>query len=126
MESRLVYLETLCCQCEQQTVKQHHVNQLEVYKKKKRREMEVLEVELNSEHAQKVTELEQAMQQKLKERQKVYEEAFNQDVQQYLSTGFLQHRGKAVCSFYFLLLVDNETISGNKRLLRQIKVTRIC
>ncbi|XP_031697190.1 dysbindin-A-like, partial [Anarrhichthys ocellatus] len=36
MESRLVYLETLCCQCEQQTVKQHHVNQLEVYKKKKR------------------------------------------------------------------------------------------
>ncbi|XP_031696700.1 dysbindin-A-like [Anarrhichthys ocellatus] len=92
MESRLVYLETLCCQCEQQTVKQHHVNQLEVYKKKKRREMEVLEVELNSEHAQKVAELEQAMQQKLKERQKVYEEAFNQDVQQYLSTGFLQHR----------------------------------
>lgn len=92
MESRLVYLETLCCQCEQQTLKQHHINQLEVYKKKKRRELEALEVELNSEHAQKVAELEQAMHQKLRERQKVYEEAFNQDMEQYLSTGYLQHR----------------------------------
>ncbi|XP_042279178.1 dysbindin-A-like isoform X2 [Thunnus maccoyii] len=92
MESRLVFLETLCCQCEQQTFKQHHISQLEVYKKKKRRDVEALEVELNSEHAQKVAELEQAMQQKLRERQKVYEEAFNQDMEQYLSTGHLQHR----------------------------------
>lgn len=92
MECRLAYLETLCCQCEQQTFKQHHINQLEVYKKKKRREVEALKVELNSEHAQKMAELEQAMQQKLRERQKVYEEAFNQDVKQYLSTGYLQHR----------------------------------
>ncbi|XP_069028077.1 dysbindin-A [Embiotoca jacksoni] len=92
MESRLVYLESLCSQCDQQAVKQQHVRQLEEYKKKKRREMEMLEVELNSEHAQKVAEMEQAMQQKLRERQKVYEEAFNQDVEQYLSTGHLQHR----------------------------------
>ncbi|XP_039973278.1 dysbindin-A [Xiphias gladius] len=100
MESRLLYLETLCCQCEQQTFKQHHINQLEVYKKKKRRELEALEVELNSEHAQKVEELEQAMRKKLRERQKVYEEAFNQDMEQYLSTGYLQHReptGADVC-----------------------------
>ncbi|XP_054477506.1 dysbindin-A-like isoform X2 [Anoplopoma fimbria] len=110
MESRLVYLETLCCQCEQQTVKQHHINQLEVYKKKKRREMEALEVELNSEHAQKVAELEQAMQQKLKERQKVYEEAFNQDMQQYLSTGYLQHR---------------EPTEADVRVLDQMTVTNI-
>ncbi|KAM7382335.1 hypothetical protein PAMP_002072 [Pampus punctatissimus] len=92
MESRLVFLETLCCQCEQQTFKQHHINQLEVYKKKKRRDVEALEVELNCEHAQKVAELEQAMQQKLRERQKVYEEAFNQDMEKYLSTGHLQNR----------------------------------
>ncbi|XP_068590698.1 dysbindin-A isoform X2 [Cebidichthys violaceus] len=110
MESRLVYLETLCSQCEQQTVKQHHINQLDVYKKKKRREMEVLEVELNSEHAQKVAELEQAMQQKLKERQKVYEEAFNQDMQQYLSTGYLQHR---------------EPTGADVRVLDQMTVTNI-
>lgn len=41
MESRLVYLETLCCQCDQQTLRQHHSNQLEVYKKKKRYEMQI-------------------------------------------------------------------------------------
>nr|XP_020476322.1 dysbindin-A-like isoform X2 [Monopterus albus] len=92
MESRLIYLETLCHQCEQQTFKQHHINQLQVYKKKKRREVEALEVELNCEHVQKVAELDQAMQEKLRERQKVYEEAFNQDMKQYLSTGYLQHR----------------------------------
>lgn len=100
MESRLVYLETLCCQCEQQMVKQQHITHLEAYKKKKRKEVEALEVELNNEHTQKVTELEQARQQKLRERQKVYEEAFNQDVEQYLSTGYVQHRelpGADVC-----------------------------
>ncbi|XP_041649545.1 dysbindin-A-like [Cheilinus undulatus] len=92
MESRLVYLETLCAQCEQQTSKQHHINQLEGYKKKKRKELEAFEAELNAEHAQKVAELEHAMQQKLRERQKVYEEAFNQDMKEYLSTGYLQTR----------------------------------
>uniref|UniRef100_A0A3B4WVA1 Dysbindin-A-like n=1 Tax=Seriola lalandi dorsalis TaxID=1841481 RepID=A0A3B4WVA1_SERLL len=107
MESRLVYLETLCCQCEQQTVKQHHINQLEAYKKKKRYEMTLFLfiVELNSEHAQKVAEQEQAQQQKLRERQKVYEEAFHQDVEQYLSTGYLQHRGEA-------LVLDQMTVTN--------------
>ncbi|XP_063341828.1 dysbindin-A isoform X3 [Pelmatolapia mariae] len=101
MESRLVYLEALCLQCEQQTAKQQHINQSENYKKKKRRELELLEEELGSEHAQKVAELELVMQQKLRERQKVYEEAFNQDVEKYLSTGYLQNRepaGADVCS----------------------------
>ncbi|XP_047217695.1 dysbindin-A-like isoform X2 [Girardinichthys multiradiatus] len=95
MESRLLYLETLCCQCEQQTVKNQHKSQLEGYKKKRRREVEMLEAELNSEHAQKMAEMELAMQEKLRERQRVYEEAFNQDVEKYLSTGCLQGRGSA-------------------------------
>ncbi|KAM3614389.1 uncharacterized protein V6R79_013336 [Siganus canaliculatus] len=92
MESRLLYLESLCYQCEQQASKQHHINKLEVYKKKKRKELEALEVDLNSQHAQKVAEVEQAVQQKLKERQKVYEEAFKHDMEQYRSTGYLQQR----------------------------------
>ncbi|XP_030014353.1 dysbindin-A-like [Sphaeramia orbicularis] len=92
MESRMVYLETLCCQCEQEAVKQQNIDQLECYKKKKRKEVEALEVELNCEHAQKVAQMEQAMQQKLRARQKVYEEAFNQDMEHYLSTGYLVHR----------------------------------
>ncbi|XP_015259310.1 PREDICTED: dysbindin-A-like, partial [Cyprinodon variegatus] len=94
MESRLLYLETLCCQCEQQTVKTHHTNQLEEYRKKKRCDVisDPFRTELNSEHAQRVAELELAMQQKLRERQKVYEKAFHQDVEKYLSTGCLQSR----------------------------------
>lgn len=56
--------------------------------------------ELSSQHTQKVAELEQAMQQKLRERQKVYEEAFNHDMKQFLSTGYLQHRGKSLLLYY--------------------------
>ncbi|XP_007579062.1 PREDICTED: dysbindin-A-like isoform X1 [Poecilia mexicana] len=95
MESRLLHLETLCCQCEQQTVKNHHMSQLEDYKKKKRKEADLLEAELKCEHAQRVAEMELVMQQKLRERQKVYEEAFNEDVEKYLSTGCLQGKESA-------------------------------
>lgn len=50
-------------------------------------------VELKSCHAQKAAELEEAVHQKLREQQKIYEEAFKRDVKHYLSTGSLQHRG---------------------------------
>ncbi|XP_037374795.1 dysbindin isoform X3 [Talpa occidentalis] len=46
--------------------------------------------ELDAQHTQKVLEMEQAQQMKLKERQKFFEEAFQQDMEQYLSTGYLQ------------------------------------
>lgn len=51
-------------------------------------------MELSSQHVQKVAEVDQAMQQKLRERQKVYEEAFNEDMKQYMSTGYVEHRGE--------------------------------
>lgn len=48
-------------------------------------------VELDSEHAQKVPEAESGQQQvKLKDRQKFFEEAFQQDMEHYLSTSYLQ------------------------------------
>ncbi|KAJ8004705.1 hypothetical protein DPEC_G00139080 [Dallia pectoralis] len=90
MESRLMYLDNLCGQCEQQRFKQYQVLQLESYKMKKRKELESIKAELDSEHAQKVLEMEHAQQVKLKERQKYFEEAFQQDMEQYLSTGYLQ------------------------------------
>ncbi|XP_041962406.1 dysbindin-A isoform X1 [Alosa sapidissima] len=90
MESRLMYLENLCAQCEQQRFKHFQNLQLENYKKKKRKELESLKAELHSEHAQKVLDMEHAQQAKLKERQKFFEEAFQQDMEQYLSTGYLQ------------------------------------
>lgn len=90
MESRLLYLENLCGQCDQQRFKHFQILQLENYKKKKRKELESLKAELDGEHAQKVLEMEHAQQAKLKERQKYFEEAFQQDMEQYLSTGYLQ------------------------------------
>lgn len=46
--------------------------------------------ELDAEHTQKVLEMEHTQQLKLKERQKFFEEAFQQDMEQYLTTGYLQ------------------------------------
>ncbi|KAL4629924.1 hypothetical protein GN956_G17197 [Arapaima gigas] len=46
--------------------------------------------ELDSEQEQKMLDAEQAQQIKLKERQKFFEEAFQQDMEQYLSAGYLQ------------------------------------
>ncbi|NXT11674.1 DTBP1 protein, partial [Prunella fulvescens] len=57
--------------------------------------------ELDAEHAQKVLDMEHTQQMKLKERQKFFEEAFQQDMEQYLSTGYLQiaeRRGKFMSS----------------------------
>ncbi|XP_066539026.1 dysbindin-A isoform X2 [Hoplias malabaricus] len=90
MEGHLMYLEDLCGQCEQQRFKHYEILGLENYKKKKRKELESLKAELDAEHAQKVLEMEHAQQAKLKERQKYFEEAFQQDMEQYLSTGYLQ------------------------------------
>ncbi|XP_052434772.1 dysbindin-A isoform X4 [Carassius gibelio] len=90
MESRLLYLEDLCAQCEHQRSKHFQILQLENYKKKKRKELESFKAELDAEHAQKVLEMEHAQQVKLKERQKYFEEAFQQDMEQYLSSGYLQ------------------------------------
>ncbi|XP_053093860.1 dysbindin-A isoform X3 [Pangasianodon hypophthalmus] len=53
--------------------------------------------ELDAEHAQKVLEMEHAQQVKLKERQKYFEEAFQQDMEQYLSTGYLQITDRRAC-----------------------------
>ncbi|XP_051573846.1 dysbindin-A-like isoform X3 [Myxocyprinus asiaticus] len=90
MESRLMYLEDLCAQCEHQRFKRFQILQLENYKKKKRKELESFKAELDAENAQKVLLMEHTQQVKLKERQKYFEEAFQHDMEQYLSTGYLQ------------------------------------
>ncbi|GAA6078904.1 dysbindin-A isoform X1 [Tachysurus ichikawai] len=59
--------------------------------------------DLDAEHAQKVLEMEHAQQAKLKERQKYFEEAFQQDMEQYLSTGYLRitdRRGEALSDLH--------------------------
>ncbi|XP_047652161.1 dysbindin [Phacochoerus africanus] len=90
VENHLLNLEDLCGQCELERYKHMQSQQLENYKKNKRKELETFKAELDVEHTQKVLEMEQAQQMKLKERQKFFEEAFQQDMEQYLSTGYLQ------------------------------------
>uniref|UniRef100_A0A2K6GCL4 Dystrobrevin binding protein 1 n=1 Tax=Propithecus coquereli TaxID=379532 RepID=A0A2K6GCL4_PROCO len=90
VENHLLRLEDLCGQCELERYKHMQSQQLENYKKNKRKELETFKAELDAEHTQKVLEMEHTQQMKLKERQKFFEEAFQQDVEQYLSTGYLQ------------------------------------
>nr|XP_039318543.1 dysbindin [Saimiri boliviensis boliviensis] len=90
VENNLLHLEDLCGQCEFERCKHMQSQQLENYKKNKRKELETFKAELDAEHAQKVLEMEHTQQMKLKERQKFFEEAFQQDMEQYLSTGYLQ------------------------------------
>nr|XP_034817379.2 dysbindin isoform X3 [Pan paniscus] len=103
VENNLLHLEDLCGQCELERCKHMQSQQLENYKKNKRKELETFKgvvnpkerfmasfSELDAEHAQKVLEMEHTQQMKLKERQKFFEEAFQQDMEQYLSTGYLQ------------------------------------
>ncbi|KAF4088534.1 hypothetical protein AMELA_G00083860 [Ameiurus melas] len=97
MESHLMYLENLCGQCELQRIKHFQILQLENYKKMKRKELESLKAELDAEHTQKVLEMEHAQQVKLKEKQKYFEEAFQQDMEQYLCTGYLQIADRRAC-----------------------------
>ncbi|NXM84583.1 DTBP1 protein, partial [Oenanthe oenanthe] len=98
MENHLLCLEELCEQCELERYKCMQTLQLENYKKTKSGgntpaifDLSVLcSAELDAEHAQKVLDMEHTQQMKLKERQKFFEEAFQQDMEQYLSTGYLQ------------------------------------
>ncbi|XP_031759124.1 dysbindin isoform X2 [Xenopus tropicalis] len=90
VERHLLELEDLCEQCELQRFKHAQCMQLEQYKKSKRKELENFKAELDAEHTQRVLDMEHAQQMKLKERQKFFEDAFQQDMEQYLSTGYLQ------------------------------------
>ncbi|XP_044130361.1 dysbindin-like isoform X1 [Bufo gargarizans] len=90
VEKRLSDLEELCEQCEFQRFQHMQYRQLGNYKKMKRKEIESVKADLDSEHTQRVFDMEYAQQMKLKERQKFFEEAFQQDMEQYLSTGYLQ------------------------------------
>ncbi|NXL01253.1 DTBP1 protein, partial [Mesembrinibis cayennensis] len=100
MENHLLCLEDLCEQCELERYKCVQTLQLENYKKTKRVGgiymqyficlFALCSAELDAEHAQKVLDMEHTQQMKLKERQKFFEEAFQQDMEQYLSTGYLQ------------------------------------
>ncbi|XP_008829594.1 dysbindin isoform X2 [Nannospalax galili] len=90
VENHLLHLEDLCGQCELERHKRVQSQCLETLRRSRRKELEAFKAELDAEHSQKVLEMEHTQQLKLKERQKFFEEAFQQDMEQYLSTGYLQ------------------------------------
>ncbi|XP_058523836.1 dysbindin [Ochotona princeps] len=94
VEEHLLHLEDLCGQCELERHKHRQAQQLENYREIKRKELETFKAELDAEHSQRVLDMEHAQQTRLKERQKFFEEAFQQDVEQYLSTGHLHITGR--------------------------------
>lgn len=91
VENHLLHLEDLCGQCELERHKHAQSQHLENHKRSKRKELEAFKAELDAERTQKVLEMEHTQQLKLKERQKFFEEAFQQDMEQYLTTGYLQN-----------------------------------
>ncbi|MEQ2169563.1 Dysbindin, partial [Goodea atripinnis] len=68
---------------------------------------------LDAEHSQKVPGAEQGgvptPQVKLKERQKFFEEAFQQDMEQYLSTGYLQITERRANGIFYHSCCDNQS-----------------
>ncbi|XP_044523580.1 dysbindin [Gracilinanus agilis] len=82
--------EDLCVQCELERPPGTDAERKEQSQKNSRKELEAFKAELDAEHTQKVLDMEHSQQLKLKERQKFFEEAFQQDMEQYLSTGYLQ------------------------------------
>ncbi|TEA14717.1 hypothetical protein DBR06_SOUSAS3110024, partial [Sousa chinensis] len=128
VENHLLNLEDLCGQCELERYKHMQSQHLENYKKNKRKELETFKAELDAEHTQKVLDMEQTQQMKLRERQKFFEEAFQQDMEQYLSTGYLQtaeRRGKSGAGPALQPMGSMSSMEVNVDLLEQMDLVDI-
>ncbi|XP_077982593.1 dysbindin-A-like isoform X2 [Glandiceps talaboti] len=87
IEGMLTYFEDLCDEEEYERNKQGHTNQMLAYREIKRQEEEVLRAQLQAEYNQKVREYEQNEQVKMKERQKTFQDVFNEDMLHYKESG---------------------------------------
>ncbi|XP_070575362.1 dysbindin-like [Ptychodera flava] len=87
IEGVLIYLEELCDEEEFERNKMGHSNNMLAYREIKRQEQETLRVQLQAEYNQKVREMEQSEQAKMKERQKTFQDVFNEDMQHYKESG---------------------------------------
>uniref|UniRef100_A0A8C4NFA5 Dystrobrevin binding protein 1 n=1 Tax=Eptatretus burgeri TaxID=7764 RepID=A0A8C4NFA5_EPTBU len=88
-EAQLVVLEDLCEECESRQRCGALDRDVEDGREVFRRKREALNGQLAGEHAGRVRDAERCQQRKLRERQKFFEEAFQQDVEHYLSAGLL-------------------------------------
>ncbi|KAL5242947.1 hypothetical protein ACI65C_010357 [Semiaphis heraclei] len=77
---------------EEQELQEQMLNerfQLAVYRSKKLKELEKISGELEADHKEKVADLEQKINIKLKERQEIFNQVFQQDMRQYIISGMV-------------------------------------
>ncbi|XP_026806226.1 dysbindin protein homolog [Rhopalosiphum maidis] len=77
---------------EEQELQEQMLNerfQLAVYRSKKLKELETISGELEADHKEKVADLEQKINIKLKERQEIFNQVFQQDMRQYIISGMI-------------------------------------
>lgn len=77
---------------EEQELQEQMLNerfQLAVYRSKKLKELEKISGELEADHKEKVMDLEQKINIKLKERQEIFNQVFQQDMRQYIISGMI-------------------------------------
>ncbi|KAL4131107.1 hypothetical protein QTP88_008456 [Uroleucon formosanum] len=77
---------------EEQELQEQMLNerfQLAVYRSKKLKELEKISGELEADHKEKVADLEQKINIKLKERQEIFNQVFQQDMRQYIISGMI-------------------------------------
>jgi len=89
VEYQLLKLEDVV---EEQELQEQMLNerfQLAVYRSKKLKELEIISGELEEEHKVKVNDLEQKINIKLKERQEIFNQVFEQDMRQYIISGII-------------------------------------
>ncbi|XP_050421135.1 dysbindin protein homolog [Adelges cooleyi] len=89
VEHQLLKLEDVV---EEQELQEQMLNErfrLAVYRGKKLKELELTSYELESEHKLKVDDLEQKINIKLKERQEIFNQVFQQDMRQYIISGII-------------------------------------
>lgn len=87
LESLLVEFEDICDETHLMKTKDEHKNELQKYKENKNKELEQTKACLASKHAEKVRKYEDQLKATLKERQKVFEEAFREQMIKYVTTG---------------------------------------
>ncbi|KAK3589110.1 hypothetical protein CHS0354_017452 [Potamilus streckersoni] len=90
VEVALIRLQNVCEEEELQKAKISHDLQLKAYREKRFKELNKVKVQIAKEHVQKVQAFEKKHQTQLKERQVVFQEVFEHDIEQYKKHGKIE------------------------------------
>lgn len=90
LEDELVALEDVCNEMQQNNNKFEHEYQLRKYRERKHLELEQVKANMAKQHASRMHQFEQRTRKQLKERQKVFEAAFVEQMANYRALGRVQ------------------------------------